>query len=138
MGRRGRLEKRKGLLIGVAIALVVVLVSGGLFLRSRLSSESLCALVDAQLPSITDEQQIDTVIAALRARAEVLGDRYDVSDDDVKVALSTLAEGFTRIADEIENSGKEWNLDEVVSELAKDPALTSANLALEGALRQCS
>lgn len=133
----GVMKSRKWV-VAAGLVATGALVLGGFLIRNPLESESLCTLIDTELPSFTDEGEIREVVDGLRSRAEVLSKPFDVSDAQVRDALKTLADGFSRIADEVDQSGREWKLDEIVIELAKDPALTEANIALEGALQQCS
>lgn len=130
------MQTRLKILLGVGLG-VAVLLSGVFVVRSLFLRDSLCSLIDAQLPAIANDENIDEVVSALRKRADALDARFDISDPKVKEALQVIANGFTRVADEVEGSDKEWKLDEVVSELAKDSQLTTANNTLEKALQQC-
>jgi hypothetical protein len=80
---------------------------------------------------------VESVASALRRRAEILSKNYDTNSKEESEALKALADGFNRLATELDNADATWSIDTLVSELANDSTLNSANLTLEGALKQC-
>lgn len=103
----------------------------------RFTRSSLCELNDELLPSIANDGDVKSVASALRQRAEILSKNYDTNSKEESEALKALADGFNRLATELDNADATWSIDTLVSELANDSTLNSANLTLEGALKQC-
>jgi len=128
----------KKVLSVVALLLSVVVIFGAVkVVQSVFFKASICDLRDESLPSIADEGDIKAVASALRQRAKLLAKSYDTSSDEEKNALKTLSDGFNRLASEIEKSDTTWTIDSLVSELAIDSNLNSANQTLESAIQQC-
>jgi hypothetical protein len=126
--------------VDVLIALfvgVVVVVASAWVVKGMYFKPSLCSLRDETMPSLVENSDAKAVAQALRDRADVLEKSYDTNDEEASAALRVLAEGFNRLATELDNADSTWNIDTLVSELANDSDLNSANLTLESALEQC-
>jgi hypothetical protein len=120
------------LVTGVVVVVASVWVVKGIYFKP-----SLCSLRDETMPSLVENSDAKAVAQALRDRADVLEKSYDTNDDEASAALRVLADGFNRLATELDNADSTWNIDTLVSELANDSDLNSANLTLESALEQC-
>jgi hypothetical protein len=124
--------------IVLALFVSAVVVFGALKVAQRSPSQtSICELNNETLSSIANDGDVKAVATALRQRAEILGKSYDTNSEEESEALKTLAESFNRLASELDIADATWSIDTLVSELANDSTLNSANLTLERALEQC-
>jgi hypothetical protein len=124
--------------IVLAVFISAVVIFGAVKgIQSLFFQPSICELNNESLPSIANDGDVKSVASALRQRAEILSKNYDTNSKEESEALKALADGFNRLATELDNADATWSIDTLVSELANDSTLNSANLTLEGALKQC-